>query len=405
MSLFRAEARTSWPPEQLVPARGGGNRGGIVPVSPDSAKRHSAVWACLRLRADLVSVMPIHVYRRLANLLVETSIPPVLSLPGGERVDINEWMFSSQWDLDSVGNCIGIITKVDGFGLPARIELQDRSTCVVVVRNGLLRGYRIAGKWYDPPEIWHEKQFTQSGMHVGLSPLAYSAMSVSEYLSAQQFALAWFGDGAIPAGRLKNNAKTINETEAEVVKGRFKAAVANREVFVHGLDWDYEMIQGDNSTAQLLETKKYGIADIGRFLGVPGDLLDAEALHTSKITYANVTQRHLQFLVLHMQGSLTRREAALTRLTPASRFVVLDAETLLRMDPMTLAQLMQTKINSRTLTPDEAREADNRPPLTAAQIDQFAKLFPGGAAAKPADGGDAGAGQPTDGSNGEVNAA
>jgi HK97 family phage portal protein len=404
VSLFRAE-RTSWPPEQLVPARGGGNRGGIVPVTTDAAKRHSAVWACLRLRADLVSAMPIRVYRKINQLMVETSTPPVLSLPGGERVDINEWMFSSQWDLDAVGNCFGIITKLDGYGLPAQIELQARETVTVVVRSGKLRGYRIAGKFYEPPEIWHERQFTQSGMVVGLSPIAYAALGISEYLSAQQFALAWFTDGAIPMGKLKNNAKTINEPEAEIVKSRFKNAVANRDVFVHGMDWDYDMLQGDNSTAQLLETKKYSIADMGRFFGVPGDLLDAEALHTSKIVYTNITQRHLQFLVMHLQASITRRQVALTRLTPASRFVVLDPEFLLSMDPMTLATYLQTRIDSRTVTPDEARvRYYNQPALTKAQIEKLATIFPGGPS-KAASSGTGQAGEPTDGSAGEVNAA
>lgn len=377
MSLTRPplDQRTSWPPEQLVPARGGGNRGGIVPVTTDAAKRHSAVWACLRLRADLVSTMPIRVLRDVDGYQVKTKIPPVLSMPGGERCNILEWMFSSQWDLDSVGNCFGIITKRDGFGLPARIELQDRSTVTVVVRKGALTGYRIAGKMYDPAEIWHEKQYTQSGMHVGLSPIAYAAMSISEYLSAQQFALAWFTDGGIPAARLKNTAKTINEDEALVVKSIFKNAVANRDLFVHGADWDYQMIQGDNSTAQFLDTKKFGVADVGRFFSVPGDLLDAEATKASKITYANITQRHLAFLIMHLQPPMVRREAALTTLTPAGRYVNIDADALLRMDPLTLAALMQTKINSRVLAPSEARVTDNRPPFTEAQIEEFAILF------------------------------
>ncbi len=400
MSLFtapRAE-RTSWPPEQLVPARGGGNRGGIVAVTSDSAKRHSAVWACCRLRADLVSTMPIRVFRRIGQLQVETSVPPVLSLPGGERCNILEWMFSTQWDLDQVGNTFGIITMLDGFGLPARIELQDRASVTVVVRKGQLRGYRIAGKMYEPEEIWHEKQYTQSGMFVGLSPIAYAAMSISEYLSAQQFALAWFTDGGIPAARLKNVAKTINPLEAETVKATFKASVANRDLFVHGMDWDYEMIQGDNSTAQFLETKRFGISDIGRFLGVPGDLIDSEAVHTSKITYANITQKNLEFLILHLQPALVRREAALSTIIPAARSVKIDADALLRMDPLSFATLLATKISSRTLTPDEAREADNRGPLTDAQIQQFITLF-GTKATTPA-GPDAGtAGTPTDGSD------
>ena len=46
-------------------APGRASAGGAVRVTPDSALASSAVWACLRLRADLVSTMPIDTYRKV----------------------------------------------------------------------------------------------------------------------------------------------------------------------------------------------------------------------------------------------------------------------------------------------------------------------------------------------------
>jgi hypothetical protein len=76
----------------------------VARVTEDTALRHSAVWAALRLRADLVSSMPVDVYRKVAGIQVEMQKPPVLITPGGSQVKIKEWMYSSQVDLDRAGN-------------------------------------------------------------------------------------------------------------------------------------------------------------------------------------------------------------------------------------------------------------------------------------------------------------
>lgn len=350
-------------------------RPGTVAVTKDTALRHSAVWACLRLRANLISTMPVDVYRKVGGVSVEVPKPPVLINPGGERVKIHEWMFSTQFDLDRAGNAIGLITARDGLGLPARIELQPLDGLILRKRKGVLK-YVIGGTEYDPSEVWHEKQYTVAGLEVGLSPIAYAAWSISEYLSIQEFALDWFGSGAVPAAQLRNTAKTIDNKDAAVVKERFKAAVAGRDLFVSGADWEYKPIQSEETGNAWIEAKNFGIGDIARFLDCPGDLIDA-AVSTGSITYASITQRNLQFLIMHLGPAVFRREAALSDLTSRPRFVKLNANALLRMDPAARAQALKTRIDSRTLTPDEARALEDLPPLTEEQKALFDRLFGG----------------------------
>jgi hypothetical protein len=50
------------------------------------------------------------------------------------------------------------------------------------------------------------------------------------------------------------------------------------------------------------------------------------------------------------------------------------------MDPAGQAALAAIQITSRTRAPSEIRAADNLPPFTQAQKDEFKELFPGGAA-------------------------
>lgn len=360
--------------DQVIPPRGISPSSNLPMVTPDTAMRHSAVWACLRLRANLISSMPVDNYRRVGGFQVETPKPPIFVNPGGEYVDWVEWAYSSQVDLDRVGNSVGLITERNGAGLPSRIDLMPISLCSMRWREP---GWYwvIAGKEYEQSQVWHEKQYTVSGLPVGLSPVAYAAWSIAEYQSIQDFALTWFGGGGVPRGHLKNTMQTLSPTTADAVKSKFKSTVTSGDVFVTGADWEYSMLQAEQTGMEWLEAKRYGITDIARFFDVPADLIDAPPNARGTITYANQNQRNLQFLIMHLGPVVHRRETKLSQLLPAPRYVKLNTSAILRMDDLTRAQVMQTRINARTMTPDEARELENLPPLTPAQIGQLHAMF------------------------------
>ncbi len=369
-----AEYRSGGPiPVDLIPDRP--RAGSSVSVTRDTAMRHSSVWAALRLRANLVSTLPIECYRDVSGIEVSVPTPPVLRAPGGGDCGPLEWMYSTQVDLDRVGNAVGLVTARSGNGLPAVIELQPLDDVTVRAAGRRVIKYRIGGKEYDPSEVWHERQYTLSGMAVGLSPIAYAAWSLAGYLSAQEFVADWFMDGQLPAARLKSNMlKTISPRQAEAIKARYRAAVKNRELFIHGSAWDFELIKAAEAQPQFVEAMQYGATDVARFFDVPADLIEASHQGAS-LTYANIGQRNLQLLILHLGPAIRRREDALSRLLPAPWRVRLCTDDLLRMDPQTLASVIKTEIDSRTLTPDEARAMRNRPPLTPDDLAQFTQLF------------------------------
>jgi phage portal protein BeeE len=158
------------------------------------------------------------------------------------------------------------------------------------------------------------------------------------------------------------------------MKARFNASVKAGEPFVTGQDWEYTPLTAANHATDWIEGKQYGVADIARFFDCPGDLIDA-AVSTGNITYASITQRNLQFLIMHLGPAVIRRENALSRLTSKPRFVKLNTDALLRMDPATRALTLKTQIDARTLAPSEARALDDRPPLTDSQMAEFDRLF------------------------------
>jgi HK97 family phage portal protein len=367
-------SRRSWGisyPTDLIPRRS--TSSGHPYISADTAMNNSAVWAALRLRADLMSTLPIDGFRKATidgeQLQLEAGLTPFMNSP-----DFMEWRYSSQIELDRSGNSIGIILEKNSQGgFPTAIELQPSAHCSLVYRDGKLSKYRIAGALYDPVDIWHEKQFTVSGFDLGLNPVAHAAWVLGQYVSIQQFATDWFIGGATPRARLRNTAKKLNQTEALKVKESWRASRAADEPFVHGNDWEYELIQAQQASSDWMQAQNYSYVDLARFFGVPADLIDA-AVSGQSVTYANITQRNLQFLIMHLGPAIARRELALSQLLPKPRFIKFNTDALLRMDPMTRAMMIRTQIESRTLAPSEARLLDNRTDFTQSQIEEFDKL-------------------------------
>jgi phage portal protein BeeE len=213
MSIFVQRSLTMPGAQQLIPQRLHRRIGSAV-VTSETALRHSVVWACLRLRADLISTMPVDVYRRVGSQQVSVPTPRMLRKPSGERVDITEWLYSTQVDLDQYGNTLRPHHRTRrrrpaGTHRPVPRGRRHREG----PKGGKLTSTGSAAR-PSRPDIWHEKQHTRAGLHVGLSPIASAAYSIGMYLSAQQFALDWFANGTIPSGHLKNTAKTLNKDEA-----------------------------------------------------------------------------------------------------------------------------------------------------------------------------------------------
>lgn len=373
MSLLFSKRDLGDTPNNLIPSRS--KQAGSVVVTQDSALRHSAVWACLRLRADLVSTTPLCAYRQVGKLQTEIPPTPLLVDPSGDNTGIEDWLYSSQIDLDRAGNTFGLITARDGSGYPAVIELQPMASVTVRGSGGKIVDYRIGTKTYSPVDIWHERQFTLPGFPLGLSPISYAAATIGNYLSAQQFGLDWFSGGAVPTGHLKNTAKVVDPGEADILKTRFKATQQARDVFVSGNDWEFNPMTVSANESQFLETMQYGINDVARFMGVPGDMIDAPTMSSAKITYANITQRNLQVLVINLGPTFIRREKAFSRALPRPRFVKFDTDSLLRMDTQTRQAMFAAQAAGRLRAPSELRAQDNLPPFTEDQLAEFDRLY------------------------------
>jgi HK97 family phage portal protein len=211
-------------------------------------------------------------------------------------------------------------------------------------------------------------------MVMGLSPIMNAAWTIGQYQSAVDFGLDWFANGAsVPGGVLKNSAKALGAGVAEAAKRRFKESINGRDLFVTGNDWEYSPVTVAQNESQFIDTQKLTATDIARYFGVPGDLIDVAPVGKAALTYANITQRNLQFLIMNLGPAIYRREMALSRWLPAPRKVRFDTDHLLRMDPDTRNGMLLSQLG-KSRAPSEIRAADNLPPFTPEQIQEMKDL-------------------------------
>jgi len=134
-------------------------------------------------------------------------------------------------------------------------------------------------------------------------------------------------------------------------------------------------MQAEKMGNEWLDGRRFSLEDCSRFFGVPTDLIDATAGVGSNIKYANITQQHLKLLVLKLHPIVVRREMALTTLTAKPRYVKLNTDAILRMDPLQRAQYIGAMVGARLLTNSEARALDDREPLTPEEIAEYETIY------------------------------
>jgi len=87
--------------EDRVPSPSG------VTVTADTTLKLSAVFGCVRLLSDVVSTLPLHVYRTCSREPLDPA-PAFLARPAA-GMDIGEWVQAAMWSLPTRGNGSGLI--------------------------------------------------------------------------------------------------------------------------------------------------------------------------------------------------------------------------------------------------------------------------------------------------------
>lgn len=345
---------------------GGYQQASGVTVTPDSAMRSSAVWACVRVLAGTGSMLPVDVVRYGADKTRSpvTPVPQIVAAPS-LMVPASGWRYQAISSWLTHGNLYSrVIETTSDFRYITRAEIIDPGTVIWQSEAGRLRPYigGVAQNLWPFGDLWHVPAYLAPGSPVGLSPIEYAAESIGVNLAARKFGAGFFGDGGHPSAILapesdpgKEGAQAIKESWARATRGNREPAVLPQSI-------KYQPIQVNPTDSQFLDTQRFSIEDICRFFGVPPEMVFA-ATSGQSVTYSNVEQRDLTFLKYGLDPWLTRIEEMLTNQIPRPQVVKINRSALLRTDTMTRYQAHALALTNGFRSINEVRELEDEEPI------------------------------------------
>lgn len=367
-----------------------------VTVSPLRALQASAVFACTRVLAEGLAMLPLHEYRRVARgreIAGDHYLYPLLhDLPNPEMTSysLRELAMTHlclrgnaihYLDTNAAGEWTGIWPINPDLVTLLREAGTNRLFYGVELPERFGREYRIV-----PMErIWHVHGLSQNGLW-GLSPIGIAAQSIGMALATEEYGARFFGNGAQPGfilkhpGRLKDDAyerlKLAWEKRHHGLENAHKLAILEDGM-------DVAKIGVSPEEAQFLETRKFQATEIARFFRVPPHMI----ADLDRATFSNIEQMSLEFVMYSLMPWMVRFEQEIYRslLTPSERktyFVKFQVDALLRGDLQTRYAAYAQGIQWGWLSINDVLELEDRnqvdngnlhlAPLNMAPIDQLA---------------------------------
>ena len=342
-------------------------------VSPDSALRLAAVYACVRVLSESLASLPLVIYQRRADggkdKVTDHWLYRLLAKRPNRFQNPFEWREMLQGHLALRGNAYNqIITNAKGEVVelmplhPDRIRLE-------LLPSGEYR-YRFTDRFGTESilprgEVWHLRGLSSDGL-MGMSPIELARENLGMALAAQDYGARFFANDAKPTGGWIEFPGSFKDSEAKkVFRESYQQAQsgANRgKVLVLENGMKFHEVGVTNKDAQFLELRKFQITDVARLFRVPPHMIG----DLDRATFSNIEQQSLEFVMHTMTPWAERWEASIESellLEGDDIEVEFDFANLMRGDAASRASYYQSGIQNGWLTRNEARIAENLNPL------------------------------------------
>lgn len=338
-----------------------------------TALRLIPVYAAVALIADQFAVLPMTTYKGGPAASVKVETPSFLLKPDA-RVSVFDWRYQLAVSLKLRGNAYGIVTgssiKPDGIVWvhPDSVQVDEsKATPVYIIGNERYTAWDQGGK------ILHIREFVQPGTVVGLSPIAQFVATYETAASAMAYGNDWFKNSAIPSGILRAEKTTLKGGQAKEAKDIFMASTRRKEPVVLDQNWTWQQVSISPDEAQFLQTIKATATQIAAIFRVSPEDIGGEA--GSSRTYSNRESDQETFNVRTLLPLTTRVEYGLRVLLPAGEFVKFNMDVLNRPDLLTRSRANTENLKNGSITLPEVRHREDRPPLTAKEIEQWQQWY------------------------------
>ena len=345
-----------------------------IPVSAATQLQITTAWSAIRLIAETVGTLPLHLYRTTTKGRERAKDDPRYALVRWQPCDYltaPEWKEAMVVSLATVGQSYNPITRFDSTGRILDIQpVQKSRVQPEVLRDGSIRywltdrhGQRRA---LTRREIMPIRGFGGVGELEGYAPHHIHGNSLGLSVALEKYAAEFFGSGGQPLGII-----TGNYEPGELTRDQFRRSVSryireSREKGEHPFFADgtkYTPVSTPNNESQFIEARKLQIAEVARIYRVPLHML----METDKASYNNTEQANKHFLDYTLLSYLTRIEASLNSclLEPAERaagmYFEFDVNGLLRGDSTARADQYLKLRQASAITANEIRARENLP--------------------------------------------
>ena len=352
-------------------------------VNERSAMQLTAVYACVRILAEGIAGLPLHLYECGKNGSREKAVdhPLYFLLHDEPNPEMTSFVFREtlMTHLLLYGNCYCQIIR-DGRGqVTALYPLMPNQMSVDRDEKGqLYYTYLRSGEEVDtmkkgtvyllPEDVLHIPALGFDGL-VGYSPIAMAKNSIGMGLACEEYGAKFFANGAAPSGVLEHpgtikDITRLRESWNAIYGGSKNAGkVAILEEGMH-----YSPISISPNEAQFLETRKFQVDEIARIFHVPPHMIgDLE-----RSTFSNIEQQSLEFVKYTLNPWVCRWEQALTRslLSPKEKreySIKFNVDGLLRGDYQSRMNGYAVGRQNGWMSANDIRELENLDRISAEQ--------------------------------------
>ena len=325
----------------------GGSTSGKT-VTERSAMQMTAVYSCVRILAEAIAGLPLHVYRYNSDggKTMALDHPLYRLLHDEPNPEMSSFVFREtlMTHLLLWGNAYAQIIRNGKNEIVALYPLMPNKMSVDRDESGHLyytyyRGSDEAIKnkefavTLQPSDVLHIPGLGFDGL-VGYSPIAMAKNAIGMAIACEEYGAKFFANGAAPGGVLEHPG-TIKDPQRvrESWQSTFGGSGNANKIAVLEEGMKYTPIGISPEQAQFLETRKFQINEIARIFRVPPHMVgDLE-----KSSFSNIEQQSLEFVkytldpwVIRWEQSIQR--SLLSRDEKAVYFVKFNLEGLLRGD-------------------------------------------------------------------------
>jgi HK97 family phage portal protein len=356
-----------------------GASSGVRVTSQNALQSSTVVLACVRVLADTVASLPLHVFERLPNggrRRCPGPLDSLLSVAPNSWQTSFEWLETSMIHLGLWGACYSEIVPGLSGAVSELVPLHPANMKTERIENGRLRfvytepnGSKTV---YSQDQIFRVTWMSSDGINPNV-PVELGKEAIGLARACELHGSRYFGNGARPGVVLETDgnmapeaAERLRENWERLHRGADKSS--KTAVLTGGLK--AHELGTTNTDSQFLEARRFQIEEICRIFRVPGYLVH----DITRSTYGSIEAQSIDFIQYSILPWLRRFEKAILRdliAQPEGYFAAFDTTHFLRGDSAARAAYITAMIDRGVMSINEARSIENYNPIDGGDVHYF----------------------------------